>query len=384
MSAIAPTRAAALALAGAALSGCNCRSDVGYTPFTGPPILENDHGQWLSMDVGPNESLVVSYYDRTRGAVGFAVGAPQEDGEVWWTHEQVDGYPDRQGLDPGDLGWFTSIAVAPSGRVWVAYHDQGNGSLRAAYRDGGAWTAELADAGSGLSPDAGQWASLALDADGNPVVAHHDAAAGTLRISRRSAEGTWSTEVAATGTPGVDGEGGAVPANVGRFARLLIANGVEYVAFYDAAHGDLRLIEGFSGAWTSTVIDEAGDVGQWPSLWLDGERLLVAYHDVTNQDLKLARRVGGGAFTTEVLDSDELVGADTEVFVDQTGGIGVVYFDGQFNDMRVTRDVAGFETSVLGGDGLAVGYHNEVAFAGGKWWVASYDYTNRRIFAQAL
>jgi hypothetical protein len=377
-------RALAVIAVASAVTGCNCRSDVDFIPQTEPPVPDNDHGQWLSMGVSPDGRLVASYYDRTRGGLGFAIGEPRDNGDVWWFHEEVDGYPDAEGLDPGDRGWYTSLEVAADGGVWVAYYDQGNGALRTAHRTGRTWTTELADAGGGLDPDTGRWASLALDADDNPVVAHHDAANGTLRVSRRSAAGAWSSEVAHTGEDGVDGDGNPVDANVGQFASLVIHDGVEYIAFYDAANGNLDLIEGFSGAYTHTTIDAEGDVGQWPSIWTDGDELVIAYHDVGNQDLKIARRTGGGAFSFTTIDAGEFVGADTFVFND-TDGLGVVYFDGHDNDMKVARaDGSSWAIDVKGGEGLAVGYHNEAAYTAGRWWVASYDYTNRAIFAEPL
>lgn len=363
------------------LAGCNCRNDATYTPLA-PTVFENDHGQWLSMDTSPAGELVVSYYDRTRGGVGFAIGRTQDDGDVLWTYEEVDGYPDDQGLDPGDRGLFTSLAVAESGRVWVAYYDMDNQLLRAAFRDGGVWTVEQADSGSGLNPDTGLWASLALDAEGNPVIAHYDAANASLRVARRSADGEWSGEEVWSGEP-VTGDEGEIPASVGQFARLEILDGTEYIAFYDAAAGDLNLLEGTGGTFSHSVVATEGDVGQWPSLALDGSTLLLAFHDISNQDLVLGTR-RDGAWTFETVDDGEYVGADTEVFAGTTE-VGIVYFDGQFNDMRIARSSGGpWSYESLGSDGVALGYHNEVTFTNGRFWVASYDYTNRRIFAAPL
>ena len=364
------------------IAGCTCRDDVTYTAFQPPAPLESDHGQWLSMGVAPDGSLVTSYYDRDQRALGFAIGEIRDGGQVWWTHEQVDGYPDDQGLNPGDVGLHTSMKVADNGDVWVAYYAQQNGALKVAHRQGGEWTTELADAGGGLNPDTGRWASLDLDADGNPVVAHHDESSGTLRVSRRDADGNWSSAVAFEGEDGIDSEGNTIEAKVGTYARLLIHDGTEYIAFHDEVRGSLELLEGFPGAYTHTTV-ETGGVGQWPSLWTDGTTLLIAFHDVANQDLALARR-DGASWSVETVDTDDYVGADTEVFRD-TDGIGIVYFDGQFNDMRIARESGdGWSTQSIGGNEQAVGYHNEIAYTEGRWFVASYDYTNRTIFAQPL
>ncbi|MFT6143198.1 MAG: hypothetical protein ACJAZO_003178 [Myxococcota bacterium] len=363
------------------IAGCNCRNDVNYTPIAAPEALLNDHGQWLSMGVAPDGRLVTSYYDRDRGALGFGIGEIRNDGEVWWTHEQVDGYPDGQGLDPGDLGLHTSLAVVDNGDVWVAYYST-QGQLWAALRQGGLWTLERIDVGDGANPDAGRWASLALDSDNSPVIAYQDTGNGTLKIARRTGDDTWSSEIAFEGEDGVDDTGATVDANVGSYASLLIQDGTEYIAFHDAVRGSLELLEGFPGAYTHTTI-EAGGVGQWPSMWTDGTTLLVAYHNMADQDLELARR-DGSSWQIAKVDTDEYVGADTEVFRD-TAGIGIVYFDGQFNDMRVARESGGtFVSESIGGESQALGYHNEIAYTEGQWFVASYDYTNRNIFTRPL
>ncbi|MBW2257041.1 MAG: hypothetical protein JRI25_20945 [Deltaproteobacteria bacterium] len=379
-------RGVLIAVLGVAVAGCSCRNDTTFTPRE-QRVLENDHGQWLSMDVAPDGRLVVTYYDRSWGGIGFAKGTPKDSGEVFWDYEQVDGYPDDQGLNPGDRGLFTSVKVAPDGGVWASYYDNTNGSLRVAHRVGGRWETEVADVGGGLDPNAGQWTSLALDTSDNPVVAHYDAGKGELRVARR-AESGWSGESVFQGLPwdGVDATGTAVhrDASVGMYARLLIDGSTEYIAFYDAAQQSLNLLEGFPGAYTHTVVYNQGNVGLWPSLWTDGTDLLIAFQAADTQDLMLARRSGGGPFSVSVVDDGEYRGADTEVFL-RDGQLSILYFDGYNNDMRLATETgSGWQVDAIAGDGIAVGYHNEVAYTHDRWWVASYDYTNRRIFAKPL
>ena len=62
-------------------TGCSC-NEYDLTPFQGYEELEDDHGQWLSMKVSPDNRLAVAYFDRTFGALGFALGEPQDDGTV--------------------------------------------------------------------------------------------------------------------------------------------------------------------------------------------------------------------------------------------------------------------------------------------------------------
>lgn len=346
-----------------------------------------DYGSWLSMDTAPDDKrIAIAYYDRSHTALGFAVGTPQRDGTVNWKHEEVDGYPDSEGLDRGDKGKYCSMKVAPDGTVWVAYYDTTNGGLWAAHRRGFTWETGLVDSGTGAKPNAGQWASLDLNKDGNPVVAHHDSGKGTLRISRYS-DGVWSTEDAHTGEPyseEVDGETVFRAASVGTYAHLTIHDGTEYIAFYDAAQQDLNLLEGFAGAYNHSVIDSAGDVGQWPNIWTDGSELNIAYHDITGQDLKLASRSGGGSYSIATLDNGEFRGADTEIFKSDDK-LSILYFDGQDNNMmKAEQSGADWNITTVGGETSAVGFHNESTLADGRLWVASYDFTNRTLFIKDI
>ena len=356
-------------------AGCSCNNEYEF-PKANSSVVEapENFGSWLSLDAAPDGNrITMTYYDRDDGALGFAVGTPNGDGTVSWDHEQVDGYKGDDGLDRSDRGMYSSHKVAPDGTIWVAYHDIVNGGLYYGHRLGPHnWETDLVDAGNG------HWASLALNADGLPVIAHQDADEGTLRVSRF--DGTdWSTEEAWSGQPQeVATDSGLatemVTANVGSYARILIEGDTEYIAFYDKAWGTLDLLEGNAGAYVHTVVDETGDAGQWPSMWLTDDTLQIAYHDVMNQDLVLGTR-SGASWSREVIDAGEYVGADSEIF-EMNGELAIVYFDGFNNDMKLGEHAgATWTTKRISGNTSAVGFHNEVVQVGQTTWLGSYDFT---------
>lgn len=389
-----------------ALAGC--KTDFIFDPAepeeVAPDEAPPDHGSWLSMDVAPNGTdLVMAYYDRTLGGLGFAVGTPNGDGTLTWAHEQVDGYFDASsGLDTGDRGKYASMAVAPDGTVWIAYYDAGKKDLRYAHRTGGrkSWVTGLIDNGAGGIPSAGEWASLALNSDGKPVIAYHDSGNKSLKVARfadtqdDAAEGyEWVVTEVQTGQAFVgtttDADGNEVPltreANVGTHARLLIAGATEYIAYYDAGQQRLGLLEGTGSGFTqSFVTPEGSNEGQWPSVLVEGGTVHIAYHDVGNQDLKLASRVAGGTYNIQAIDSGDFVGADTEL-IQRAGKLTVLYFDGQNNDMKLATQSGGVWTvDVLGSDTNAVGFHNEIVRLGDGFWAGSYDFTTRTVFTVHL
>jgi hypothetical protein len=374
------------------LTGCKgCikeppEEDPGVIGEDGPPPAPHDVGAWLSMRALPDGRPAVSYYDRTADGLGFAIGNVQ-DGAVSWTTEEVDSYPDSTGLNPGDSGKYSALAIASDGTAWVVYQDTSNGVLKYAKRDAaGAWTIGNADTGGGPSFDSGYWASVALDTSGNPVAVHYDKAKGTLRVARWNGTAFTAT-VVYEGTDSVPADTAteALSGDAGEYAKLVIAaDGTEYIAFYDRAWGALRLASGNAGGYSVEVVDDTGDVGQWPDLLVDGTSVTIAYHDVTNQDLKLAEGRANGPWTLTTLDTGDHVGADTSIFADGSSP-GVVYFDGANNDMKLARKRSGdWALDVVGSSGAAVGYHNETVEVGGSRYAASYDYTNRGIWFTAL
>ncbi|MDP2304902.1 MAG: hypothetical protein Q8P18_02620 [Pseudomonadota bacterium] len=374
------------------LPGCNgCRKEPPADDDTDPIGVDaepdpHDIGSWLSMRVMPDGRPAISFYDRTSDALGFAIGT-LNDGVVSWSIEQVDSYPDATGLNPGDAGKYSSMAVASDGTVWVVYQDTSNGVLKYAKREKtGAWTIGNADTGGGPSYDSGYWASVAIDPAGNPVAAHYDAAKGSLRVARWTGT-AFTAAVVYEGTDyaSTDTAVESVSGNAGEYARIAIASdGTEYIAFYDRAWGALRLASGNVGGYSIEVVDDTSDVGQWPDVMVDGASVAIAYHDVSNQDLKLAKGRAGGPWNVETVDSGDHVGADSAIY--GTGSEpGIVYFDGANNDMKLARmSGASWALETVGTAGAAVGYHNETVEIDGTRYVASYDYTNRTVWFSAL
>ncbi len=388
-------------LAVSTFAACGDPGGIELPGFEEPPSEPPppDHGSWLSMDVAPDsERVVISYYDRSNGDLGFAVGTPQDDGSIIWLHEKVDGGVDGTGFDTGDRGSYSSMRVAPDGTVWIAFYDATLKQLRYAHRQGGgpatmskrSWVTGVIDGG----PDVGTWASLDLDVDGKPVVAYHDAASGTLKVARPAGDPgddgavTWTTAVAWQGQAfnGTDAEGAAIfrPADVGEHSFLKIEGGTEFIATYDKAAQRLVLVEGVNGTYNGVAVSpEGSDMGAWPSVAIEGGVTYVAYHDVGGQHLMVSSRSPAG-WVHEVADAAEWVGADTEI-IRRNGVISVVYFDARNNDMKLaSKQGAVWVQETLGEAGSPVGYHNEAVRVGEDWYAASYNFTTKSLFSVKL
>lgn len=344
------------------------------TQDTEEPAFANNWGSWLGMATQPSGAIGVSYYDKTAGAIGYAEKDLSASNPIW-KHEEVDGYTNEQGLDEGDRGKYTSLAIATDGRPWIAYYDVSLRFLRYATREpgGGEWTVAMADTGGGPSPDAGLYTDIALDAEENPVIVHYDLNSTDLRIAHWDGS-AFTGEVIDEGTDATDENGEVVENNAGKFPSIAIADGVEYIAYYDAAHGDLKLAIGSSGNYNIETVDSEGDVGQWTDIVVYNETIHITYQDVGNQDLKYVTGTAG-SWTITTVDSGDMVGADSALSL-HGGFPTIVYFDGQNNDMKLAR-ITGTEwaiETIIGNDG-ALGFHNEIVNVDGRHYAACYNYT---------
>lgn len=377
---------AALALS-SVLSGCTCNQTSEYNfpepPSDGTTLPEppTDIGSWLSMDTAPDGiRLTISYYDKDKGGVAWAIGVPSEDGTVAWTHERVQGYPDSNGLDLADVGKYSSQKTGKDGTVWLAYQNLRTGGLNVAHRTGpNTWeVTEPADGGTGL-PGVGHWASLAIDAEGKPVVAHCDLSSTAVRVSRFDGQSWSSTQVYRSNPVDETAEDGTTithPAGVS-YTKLVINGEDEHLAFYDSAQGALHVMTGDGTNFTDEIVDDEGDVGAWPSLLATDDEIWVAYHDVGNDHLKFATRTGAG-WNSQTIDAGDMHGADTVLF-ERDGNPAIVYSDSFNNDQWLAvRGASGassdWSLEKITGDEGPVGFHNEVTFAAGRFWSASYDY----------
>lgn len=207
-----------------------------------------------------------------------------------------------------------------------------------------------------------------------PRIAYYDLDNGDLLFAAKSAGGSWSR----------------IPVHAdandtGKFASLAKApNGTLGIAYYDATAGDLLYAEGDAqGFGTPAVLDATGDVGQWPTLVFDLDSPRIAYQDYGNQDLKLAKKDGAGAWSIETVDAGDWVGADSAVAVDAAGKITIAYFDGLNNDvLAAVWNGTGWDKHTISSAG-ANGYFNNVVLAGdGQPVFGWYTYTGTRFDAQ--
>lgn len=285
-------------------------------------------------------------------------------------------------IPAGRIGPYSKVAVAPDGTVWVSAYAQSYGDLVVAQAAGGripteAWewvdgvpSGPVVVPGSkirgGISdngPDVGMYTSLAITADGTPIVAYFDRDTASLKVAARWG-GTWTSAAVDVGT----GPMGAIHA--GMYTSLSIRGdnghaGVAYLAHVtDGAgeHAEVRYAEAKTtqpmgpADWDHYVVDTApvpvADPAH-PNVYPLPEGLglfitsardprdhspVVAYYDRTAGELKVAKwnSTANQFGVPVVLDGGSGVddGWNPSIQIDAQGVVHAAYVDATSDQLR--------------------------------------------------
>jgi hypothetical protein len=137
-----------------------------------------DVGQYTSIAIGADGLPVISYTDATAGAlkVAHCGNAACTSGNVVTT---VD--------DAGDTGYLTSISTGTDGLPVISYYDYQAGALKVAHCGNPACTAGNTVAGiddPAANPFVDAWTSIAVGADGLPVISYYDNGPFSLEVAK--------------------------------------------------------------------------------------------------------------------------------------------------------------------------------------------------------
>ncbi|MEW5867828.1 MAG: hypothetical protein AB1894_01020 [Chloroflexota bacterium] len=229
----------------------------------------------------------------------------------------------------GHVGQYTSIAKDDDGRMYISYYDLGNGNLKVAYQvSGGGWSKSVvASAG-----DVGLFTSIDTRQGGYPGVSFFDASEGTLRFARWNGTG-W------TGLPTV-----AYSGDVGLSTSLALAfDGTPHISYMNDTGDDLKYAHAVGWNWYKEVIptidedEDPVDAGAYSSIELLWDSIpIIAYYDMTHEDVSLATWLWWFWYVEFVDDSDDDVGKHVSMELDSLGFPRMTYYDDSNNDLMYT------------------------------------------------
>jgi len=191
--------------------------------------------------------------------------------------------PDSSG---DDVGLYSSITIGPEGFPVSSYYNEDRRYLYLALcadaTCSSAWSGSL-EGGGGL--DWGRHTSVAIGTDGSPIISHHEASNGDLRAVHHCSSCFPAAVTTRTTLDAVD--------DVGEYSSIAIgADGMPVISYHDSTHGALKVARCYDVKCTSssvTTLDDSGDTGYFTAITIGTDGFpIIAYYDNTLGALKVA------------------------------------------------------------------------------------------------
>ena len=225
----------------------------------------------------------------------------------------------------GDVGWQPSITIGADGLPIISYRDNTNAALKVLHCGNAACTAGNADAIVDSGNDVGRYSSIAIGADGLPVIAYYDWDEMSLKVLHCE-DVTCTSGNTATKVDSLD---------VGRFSSIALgADGLPVVSYWDGS-SNLKVLHCGDATCetgnTTTVIETPSDDGQSTSIAIGADGLPVVSHWADGGDNLMVVHCGNvactGDNTVTAADTAGDVGSYSSITVGADGLPVVSYMD---------------------------------------------------------
>jgi len=293
-------------------------------------------GRYTSIAIGTDGNPVISYnimLDESSGdlKVAHCGNALCSAGNTITTVDSTD-----------FVGFHTSIAIGTDGNPVISYYDVTNKALKVAHCGNA-----LCSTGNTITTvddtdNVGRYTSIAIGTDGNPVISYHDNTNGDLKMvhcgDMDCAENVNNNTIT-TVDISID--------DVGEFTSIAIGtDGNPVISYYDSTNEDLKVAHCNNALCSAGIAiipfaNNIDDLGTYTSIAIgtDGNPV-ISYYDDTNGDLELAHCgtiscSEGNTITT--VDSIDGAGRHTSIAIG-TDGNPVISYEGSNNDLKVAVD----------------------------------------------
>lgn len=340
------------------------------------PVDTASAGRFSSITIGADGLPIISYHNGAQTVLRAA-----KCGDPACSANNVLTTVDPEG---GIVGLFTSIAIAPDGLPVIAYQHSSAADLRVAKCGNAACSADNVITPVDTEGNVGRYTSIAIGADGLPVISYYDLTNGDLKVAKC---GDAACSAGNTLTP-VDTTG-----NVGQYSSIAIApDGLPVISYYSVV-GGLKVAKCGDAACTvlatnpPTVVDGIGDAGQYSSIAIGIDGLpVIAYRDATNASLKVAKCANKSCSTGHTLTTVDATGFVSEHISLAIGadGLPIISYQNLSSELKVAKcgnaACSAGTTLTLLDTGNHLGTHSSITIgADGLPVIAYHDNTNAHL-----
>ena len=288
-----------------------------------------DVGIYTSIAIGTDNNPVISYYDGTNDDLKVA-----HCGDTSCSA----GNTITTVFSTNNVGLHTSIAIGTDNNPVISFYDATNGNLKVAHCGN-----VSCSAGNTIrtveSPQAvvGHYTSITIGTDNNPVISYFDAINEDLKVAHCGAINCGAFNTVTT----VDSTGA-----VGLYTSIAIgADGNPVISYYDGTNDSLKVAHcgnaSCSSGNTLTTVDSTDSVGRYTSIAIGTDNNpVISYADGTNFDLKVAHcgdtSCSAGNTITTVF-STNTVGEDSSIAIGTDGNPVISFFDSTNGNLKVAH-----------------------------------------------
>jgi len=232
-------------------------------------------GDFSSIAIGADGLPIISYRDGIPADLKVAKcgNAACSAGNIFTSVDAI-----------GNTGIWTSIAIGADNLPVISYYDVTTPALRVAKCGNAACSA--GNIFTSVDTVLGKWTSINIGADGLPIISYYDETNTDLKVAKcGNAACSAGNTITSVDTAG----------DIGWYSSIAIgADGLPIVSYYDATNLDLKVAKcgnvACSAGNTITSVDTAGDVGTWNFIAIGADGLpIIGYRDNPNNGLKVVK-----------------------------------------------------------------------------------------------
>ncbi len=237
----------------------------------------NYTGQWSSIAIGADGLPIISYYDSSNGNLKV-VHCGDDDCSSGNTITTLE--------SSGVIGKYTSIAIGADGLPVISYWSDHTDWLKVVRCGNVLCNSGNTVTNADTADNQGEYTSIAIGADGLPIISYYNRNETAFKIQH------CGNRTCSSGNNGVNVDNSA---DVGTHTSITIgADGLPIISYYDYTNADLKVAHCGTPKCDSgnvySTLDSAGDIGTYTAITIGADGLpIISYYDATNGDLKVLK-----------------------------------------------------------------------------------------------